>query len=708
MNREWQLVTQQALGVCRRQRAQLSLSSTPLESLGATANRALAAGVIVAREIIHASSLQKTPGNRLCRWPVVTDERSLIHLDACAGITPILHEVIVRWNVPIALGMGDHGNPAISRNLANREGAVWRYRHKGKLEKHERCAGKAQAGVGKVWFRNVEHDLRAALQSHLGKLRRRQRFQRVPRVIENIEVRLEVSRPINKRRAQMRRCNDGVDSVREQHRQPRSRFIDIGGAIIDCRHQMVMEIQHVAQFSVGVELPRMTVVENSDRSQDSIPRVPLSVAGESVARNRLFLIALFGLSALYLLQTVSPLRLDSDAVDYLSTGAAIADGRALPKVLFPPGFPAIISLLDRAGLGSSFFFILLNCVCLGLGLWATWRILADYSLRLRMWTVVATLLVISVVKSVASPLPEAAFFGTSLLSLAAASAALSARGRKRLLLFAASFAVAGFAISIRLVGVALIPALLWACLSAVHGARSARSSRRWPTTATTLLVLALVAVVLILSRTSTFNYYLMHPRYWYLMGGLSSPVGGRIYGMLTGLGELIINLPLSRFHSLRPVFAGAGLLAFITLVLARTRPAHLNLAAVYLLFYLAILAVWPYDSPRLWMPIVPLIAAQVVSTLDRLRTIRHVRLFVAMYAGWFALTGLLALAYTSRISLSGDDFPRLYGRSGGMATAAVQTLSPEAKQKYNARADTILNRYGGGRARPFKPSLPRP
>jgi hypothetical protein len=462
-----------------------------------------------------------------------------------------------------------------------------------------------------------------------------------------------------------------------------------------------MEIQHVAQFSVGVELPRMTVVENRDRSRHSVAGIPFSLASESVAPNRLFLVTLFGLSGLYLLQTVSPLRLDSDAVDYLSTGAAIADGRALPKVLFPPGFPAIISLLDRAGLGSSFFFILFNCVCLGLGLWATWRIFADYSLRVRMWSVVATLLVISVVKSVAAPLPEAAFFGTSLLSLAAASAALSSHGGRRLALLAASFAVAGVAISIRLVGVALIPALLCACLSAVHEVRRAGGSSRWPKTAVILLVLALVAVTLTLSRTSTFAYYVMHPRYWYLMGGLSSPIGGRIYGMLSGFGQLVINLPLSRFHSLGPVFAGTGVLALVALVLARKRPAHVDLADVYLLFYLAILTVWPYDSPRLWMPIAPLIAAHVVSALDRARNSRAVRGLTAAYASWFALTGIVALAYTTRISLSGDDFAQLYGRNGGMATAAVETRGPEETQKYNARADTILKRYGDGRANRF-------
>ncbi|HYN80869.1 MAG TPA: hypothetical protein VES88_05155 [Gemmatimonadaceae bacterium] len=442
----------------------------------------------------------------------------------------------------------------------------------------------------------------------------------------------------------------------------------------------------------------MTAAENSDRPHASPRRAGLPWEGEGVLRHWLFPMVLLGLGALYLLQTLSPLRLDSDAVDYLSTAAAMADGRALPTVPFPPGYPVIIALLDRTGLGSTFFFILANSLFLGLGVWATWRIFGDRAIQVRMWIVVATLLLVQVVRSVAAPLPEAAFFGASLLSLAAASTALSANGLKRLMLFGLSFALAGLAVSVRLVGLALIPALLWGCLSAVHDVRPAWRWRQLPAAATISLVVVLAAVVLILSRTAAFTHYMVHPRFWYVRGGLSSPVVDRLYGMLTGFGELIINLPLSRFHALQPVFAAAGLVALVALMLARQKPSRLDLAGVYLIFYLAILALWPYDSPRLWMPIAPLIVAHVVSTLARAPKSRAVRLFVPVYAAWVALTGIVALAYTSRISLSGGNFGRLYGTDGGMATAALHTLGPAEKQKYNARADSILSRYGGGRA----------
>jgi hypothetical protein len=213
-----------------------------------------------------------------------------------------------------------------------------------------------------------------------------------------------------------------------------------------------------------------------------------------------------------------------------------------------------------------------------------------------------------------------------------------------------------------------------------------------------LLILCIGAAVSILIRTPTLAHYLEHPRFWYMYGDLSSPVGGRIYGMLTSFGQLIVNLPLSRFHFLAPVFAATGLVALVLLIVARERPLRVHLVDIYLACYLAILAFWPYDSPRLWMPITPLIAAHVVSAFARARNIALARILIPVYAGWFALTGILALAYTTRISLSAENFAALYGTNGGMASAALQTLSREQIQNYNAQADSLLERYGGGRS----------
>ena len=451
----------------------------------------------------------------------------------------------------------------------------------------------------------------------------------------------------------------------------------------------------MAQFSAGVEFPRVIGSKNSDRQSDSIEQAKVSEGREAVRRYPLLLTTLLALGALYMLQSATPLRLESDAVDYLRTAAALEDGRALPKVPFPPGYPMIIAAFARVGLGSVFYFVLANCLFLGLGLWATWSIHQARPARERLWILAATLLALPVVKSVAAPLPEAAFFGASLVSLATASSAGSAHGLKRLILFVMSFGAAFVAVSIRSVGVALIPALVWACLIAVDNSGNIRASRRARATVTILVMLFLAATVTILLKTPTLDRYLVHPRAWYVLGDLSFTT--RIYGILTGFGQLIVNIPLSRFHGLAPVFAGTGFLAASSLILARERPLRLHISDIYLGFYLLVLTFWPYDSPRLWMPIAPLIAAHVVSALARVRNSGISRAFIRAYAAWFTFTGIVALAYTTRISLSGENFGRRYGTNGGMATASLHTLSPQQIKSYNAQADTVLDRYGAGR-----------
>jgi len=74
---------------------------------------------------------------------------------------------------------------------------------------------------------------------------------------------------------------------------------------------------------------------------------------------------------------------------------------------------------------------------------------------------------------------------------------------------------------------------------------------------------------------------------------------------------------------------------------------------------------------------------------------------VGTYAGWFALTGIAALAYTSRISFSGANFENVYGRRGGMPTVEVDSTDPNwgHLQYYKAEAKRMTTRYGGAERR---------
>ena len=52
------------------------------------------------------------------------------------------------------------------------------------------------------------------------------------------------------------------------------------------------------------------------------------------------------------------MRLDNDAVVYLRMATSLADGGPLERTGLPPGYPALIAILDILGLGNYFVFVL--------------------------------------------------------------------------------------------------------------------------------------------------------------------------------------------------------------------------------------------------------------------------------------------------------------------------------------------------------------
>jgi hypothetical protein len=71
-----------------------------------------------------------------------------------------------------------------------------------------------------------------------------------------------------------------------------------------------------------------------------------------------------------------------------------------------------------------------------------------------------------------------------------------------------------------------------------------------------------------------------------------------------------------------------------------------------------------------------------------------------VYAVWFCLTGVAALAYSTRISLSGSRFTQLYGKAGGMADPDIKEGDPswDHVQYYKRSVPLLLSRYGDKRA----------
>ena len=393
------------------------------------------------------------------------------------------------------------------------------------------------------------------------------------------------------------------------------------------------------------------------------------------------------------------MRLDNDSVVYLYMATSLADGVPFQPTGLPIGYPAFISLLIRAGLGSSFLFVLANCAFIAIGLKSVSYLFDKRPDGRPSWAVLLTLLSVPLIRYLPMHLPETMFFGISLLAVAVMTEATRSTGRRRFALLAGALVLTAIAITVRLVGFALVPALLWAC---THRDYQEMSQRRvWTTrekwmSAIALLAIGIVALVVL---GPSFHKYAYEAGLKYLDPKVAYFLWVKLFGFVGRLGEVAINLPGTQLGSLAWEFLAVGV-AVIIWVATKVQPrAPRSPASIYLVAFLLLLFLWPYNALRLWLPIVPLMIGYAERATLRREPGRKWERFVAVYRGWFVFAGLAALAYTTRITLSGPDFSRVYGKGGGMS---LPDRKGRVDELHNRRARALLKRFDN----PFLISIP--
>src|SRR5262245_45619549 len=99
----------------------------------------------------------------------------------------------------------------------------------------------------------------------------------------------------------------------------------------------------------------------------------------NILKLRALLVLLTILAIGFLLQTFTPLRINTDAVTLMSMAESAAHGRGFlddgERSVFPPGYPAILAVLLKLGLAHSWIIVSLNMVFLSLGLFAAFRLI---------------------------------------------------------------------------------------------------------------------------------------------------------------------------------------------------------------------------------------------------------------------------------------------------------------------------------------------
>ena len=110
---------------------------------------------------------------------------------------------------------------------------------------------------------------------------------------------------------------------------------------------------------------------------------------------------------------------------------------------------------------------------------------------------------------------------------------------------------------------------------------------------------------------------------------------------------------------------------------------------IYLLAYLAILAVWPHRDARFWLPVLPLLAMVVVQAIEPLENPTAKRLGVA-YLCIYGLMAVVAFVYSTRLTYAGSRFPALYG-DGAYRQSYEKHWAGKANDPHDTVAELVRN-----------------
>jgi hypothetical protein len=345
----------------------------------------------------------------------------------------------------------------------------------------------------------------------------------------------------------------------------------------------------------------------------------------------------------------------ADTTGYVGLAAWILDGRPadMHEVPwrcreFPVGYPCAIAALCRCGLAVPHGLLALNFICLAIGVWASWTLLRrTWGLPVEAaWGIVLLVAASTVCGELAvSIASEMLFFAAAMMAIERGegrgkraegrgkmqeTASLRSAGDSPVLsspssLFPLPSALLCFvAISVRTAGVALIPALLFAC--ARHPLVRRFGLRR------TLAVVAVPAGVALwfgVARILRSDYFEGIVRGRYSNGAAWDVLAGQQLAKLSAFGELMTNLRAEDFRAVyRGEFIVAGLIClalfvtgFVTAFWSRRR--RLTALDIYLAAYAAIIFVYPYfstgSSRRFWFPVLPFLFGLAYLAIDRLR-----------------------------------------------------------------------------------------
>lgn len=375
-------------------------------------------------------------------------------------------------------------------------------------------------------------------------------------------------------------------------------------------------------------------------------------------------IALLGLA--YLAQLPSPLRLNTDVCDFLRMARSADQGDGFYPTQdtkrYPPGYPVLLFVCHRTMSAGGSAFVALNLLFLTVGLASAYSIVRSTEIQSELTPELIVLLTASsfvMVKHVTLALSDVPYFGVSALTLYAARRVELTKDRRRWAWAGVGAILLAASISVRTIGVALLPALVWAAVqknsfSAVVESMRSRPGR-W------FFLLLTVAAATAATCLAVGRVYLTQ-----FVDGLTP---GRLLALwherLVELGEIVLNLPVSRFpqlSSLVPLAGAAAAAIWIAGILHNRRRSPTS-CGVYLTVYVAILAVWPFTDNRFWLPVLPFVWFGLIEGFQALLagSRGRTRVLAVLIVLYLVGSGGAALFYSTKLSWAGEQFASQFG-----------------------------------------------
>lgn len=379
-----------------------------------------------------------------------------------------------------------------------------------------------------------------------------------------------------------------------------------------------------------------------------------SIPGEK--QTRFLKWAVYILGFLFFLNCYTPLRLHFDMLRYFAIKDCIESKcppGADPNDYLPYGYTALLLLLSKLGLLKSFAIVFVNCLYLVGGLFFVKKIFTDicspyfiFFLVLLNWTVI---------KFVAHPLSEMQYLFFSLAAVFTFYKFILNKNIRDLLI---AFLMAGLAFLTRSVGITLIAAFVVSLIWEFRKQLLVIIRGKWILVVTILLC---VSIVLYFSKQLGLNHYtgVLSKQF---SGGLR--VSDVIRWHFSEWGEITLNTSRFKVINLLPPNLGdllfiilgiLGIGGFIYICFIKKNRIPFIVKS-YLFFYILLMFNWPFQDPRFWVPVVPLIAA-VISQYSFSKN-RIFRLALILWLIVYSILGLVSIGYMTYTSFNKEELSK--------------------------------------------------